>query len=57
LLNQSIDDLHASIPSEPGASVRYPGEGSQQTRHENLQQGIPVDEEIWAEILRFLVEI
>jgi 3-dehydro-L-gulonate 2-dehydrogenase len=54
VLNASIDELHASLPSESGAKIRYPGEGSQQTRQENLQQGIPVDEAIWAEILRLL---
>ncbi len=54
LLNDSIDDLHASLPGEPGGRVRYPGEGSQQTRQENLQQGIPVDDDIWDEILQLL---
>ena len=26
VLNDSIDDLHASIPSESGGRIRYPGE-------------------------------
>ncbi|MEZ4633726.1 MAG: 3-dehydro-L-gulonate 2-dehydrogenase [Caldilineaceae bacterium] len=54
MLNDSIDDLHASIPSELGNRIRYPGEGSQQTRQENLQLGIPVDDDIWDEILQLL---
>lgn len=54
MLNDSIDDLHASVPSEPGNRIRYPGEGSQQTRQENLQRGIPVDDDIWDEILQLL---
>ena len=54
VLNASIDDLHASLPSESGAKIRYPGEGSQQTRQENLQQGIPVDDDIWDAILHLL---
>jgi 3-dehydro-L-gulonate 2-dehydrogenase len=54
LLNQSIDDLHASLPVEPGGRVRYPGESALRTRHENLRLGIPVDEAIWAEILQLL---
>jgi 3-dehydro-L-gulonate 2-dehydrogenase len=51
LLNESVDDLHASVPVEPGQRVRYPGEGALHTRQENQRLGIPVDDLIWAEIL------
>ena len=32
-----------------GGIVRYPGEGLKQTREDNLRDGIPVDEKIWAQ--------
>jgi 3-dehydro-L-gulonate 2-dehydrogenase len=35
-----------------GASVRYPGERVLQTRMESLQQGIPVEESDWDELLK-----
>lgn len=37
--------------SADDASVRYPGERTLKTRQESLREGIPVDEDIWREIL------
>ncbi len=34
------------------SEVRYPGERTLAVRRENLEKGIPVDEELWAEIVR-----
>ncbi|WP_194777945.1 3-dehydro-L-gulonate 2-dehydrogenase [Pararhodonellum marinum] len=31
--------------------VRYPGEGTLKTRKENLEKGVPVDPEIWQQVL------
>ncbi len=47
---QTIQHLHAS-PAVPGASVRYPGERTLETRRDNKRLGIPVDPAIWQSIL------
>jgi 3-dehydro-L-gulonate 2-dehydrogenase len=51
LLNEAIDDLHTTTPAEPGSRIRYPGEGALHARQQSQELGIPVDEEIWTEIL------
>jgi 3-dehydro-L-gulonate 2-dehydrogenase len=38
---------HLHEPSPDGSRPRYPGERALDTRQRNLQQGIPVDPEIW----------
>ncbi|MBX3014621.1 MAG: 3-dehydro-L-gulonate 2-dehydrogenase [Caldilineaceae bacterium] len=55
LVDQAVEgviaDLHTSRPVQPGDAVLYPGERAQQTRQENLEQGIPVEPTIWARVL------
>jgi len=48
-INRIIDDLHASKASA-GERVRYPGEQVLQTRHENLERGVPVNLGIWRQL-------
>ena len=48
-----IKDLKSSEVFE-GQQVLYPGENVLKTRQENLEKGIPVDEEIWNQILKEL---
>lgn len=50
-INETINDLHASTPTEENGRVRYPGEGTLKTRKENLQHGIPVEWSIWQKVL------
>jgi 3-dehydro-L-gulonate 2-dehydrogenase len=43
----------AVIASLHGADgVRYPGEQTLSVRQENLAQGVPVDEDLWEQLLR-----
>ena len=49
-----LSDLKQAAPSEPGGEILYPGEKEGRTRRENLELGIPVNEEIWESILREL---
>lgn len=49
-INESIADLKDSIPATEASSVYYPGERSLNTRNENLEQGIPVEAEVWNKI-------
>lgn len=41
-------DVKSSVPLKGGAPVRYPGERDIKTRRENLENGIPVNDEVWA---------
>ena len=50
LLQQIIDDYHQSIPVEPGKKIIYPGERVLMTRKENMDNGIPVVEQVWKTI-------
>jgi 3-dehydro-L-gulonate 2-dehydrogenase len=54
-LNATADavlaNLHAAQPVEAGKRVRYPGEQTLATRRENMELGVPVDEELWAQLL------
>lgn len=45
------DYVKTSDPAEGQTDVYYPGENSANHRRENLAQGIPVDEGVWAEVL------
>ena len=52
LINNIIKDYHESLPVSTHQSVSYPGERVLRTRKKNLEDGIPVLENIWEEILR-----
>lgn len=44
-------DVASSEPVEPGREVRCPGMGEHRSLRENMELGIPVAEEKWAEVL------
>ncbi|MGO1396281.1 MAG: 3-dehydro-L-gulonate 2-dehydrogenase [Halomonas sp.] len=46
-----INYLHDADPAEGHSNVSYPGERTLQTRIENLEKGIPVDDGIWETVL------
>jgi len=46
-----IADLHAAPPLDARKPVRYPGEETLRIRKENLTQGIPVDDDLWQQLL------
>lgn len=52
---QTVDEvvryLHESVPAKEGGRVTFPGERTAYTRAENLEKGIPVNDEIWNQIL------
>ena len=56
LVEQTVDeiirDLHETAPDGDGREVLYPGERVLRTRQRNLEQGVPVDEAAWQQILR-----
>jgi 3-dehydro-L-gulonate 2-dehydrogenase len=51
LINQIIAFTKTSTPVSPDARISYPGEGTLRTRLDNQENGIPVDETIWKEVL------
>lgn len=50
IMEETLKDIKASQPERQGGSVRYPGESTLLRRKENLEKGIPVNEEIWEKI-------
>jgi 3-dehydro-L-gulonate 2-dehydrogenase len=49
-LSETINQLRESVPANPGGAINFPGERSLQTRVENMQLGIPVDDGVWAKV-------
>lgn len=49
LLNEIVEHLHES-PTSQGSQVYYPGERTLARRNQNIELGIPVDEDVWIKI-------
>lgn len=53
--DKMIDDILSYVKGsslqDEARAIMYPGEGSFKTRKENLEQGIPVNEEVWNRII------
>ncbi|HKC66146.1 MAG TPA: 3-dehydro-L-gulonate 2-dehydrogenase [Pyrinomonadaceae bacterium] len=52
LADQIIESLQT--PPTNGGHIRYPGEKTLQTRKENMEKGIPVEEAVWDEVRSLL---
>ncbi len=50
-ISEIITDLKGSVPDGPVAAIRYPGEQILLTRKDNLKNGIPVNKDVWDEII------
>ncbi len=48
LVNQIVENLKSS--TSEGGHVRYPGEKTLETRRENMEKGIPINEDVWKEV-------
>jgi 3-dehydro-L-gulonate 2-dehydrogenase len=51
-IDKIIKDLHQSNRENPEIKIRYPGENVVEIRKDNIINGISVDKEVWAEILK-----
>ena len=49
-IEETLRQLKSSVPSKEGGEIYYPGENSLKTRYENMEQGIPVDDGVWARV-------
>lgn len=47
LIDNVLQDIKASEPATEGGKIFYPGEREYLTRKDNLENGIPVNEDIW----------
>jgi len=50
-VSRIIDDLKASERADEGVPIYYPGEKALAAYRENVEKGIPVNEEIWETVL------
>ncbi len=51
IANAIVESIHAAQPADEDNPIRYPGEQTLRIRDENLRLGIPVDENLWQQIL------
>ncbi|MEN0049290.1 MAG: 3-dehydro-L-gulonate 2-dehydrogenase [Bacteroidota bacterium] len=47
ILDETLAAIHQATPNQPNGKAYYPGERTFQTRRENLEKGIPIDESFW----------
>ena len=52
IANAILEDVKLSVPEREGGEVYYPGERSLKNFRDNLEQGIPVVEEVWESVLK-----
>jgi len=50
VISETINQLKSSEPSKENEEIYYPGEQSLKTRQENMELGIPVDNDIWKKV-------
>ncbi len=53
IAQEAVEYLLASKKDEKTQRIVYPGQRMQESKAQNLEQGIPVDERIWTEIKSF----
>jgi 3-dehydro-L-gulonate 2-dehydrogenase len=51
LADDIVASLHRSRPAKEGTKIRYPGENTLRIRAENRELGLPVDPNVWEQIL------
>lgn len=54
IADEVVQSLHNCESAEKGKPIRYPGEQTLRIRAENLTLGVPVEEEVWNNILGML---
>ncbi len=54
ILDTAVDYMLGSTPVDPKNPVRYPGQNVEKTRRKNLENGVPIHEETWEKILKYI---
>ncbi len=49
-VNRPVDAAHATHPDHEGGSVSLPGERTVKTRKKSMEEGVSVDEAVWAQV-------
>ncbi len=52
IVDAIVADIKSSIPATDGGTIFYPGEIEWNTRKDNLENGIPVVDEVWEKICK-----
>ncbi len=52
VIEETIQQIKSSEPATENGEIYYPGEKSLRTRKENMEQGIPVDDGVWAKVMK-----
>ena len=50
MVDKIIEFVHSAKPEQEDGNVFYPGERTLNTRKENSEKGIPVDDAVWKKI-------
>ena len=50
IIKTVVEDIKTAEPTTPGGKIFYPGELELVTRRENIENGVPVLEEVWETI-------
>ena len=53
ITESTIASIKSSTPIKEGEEIYYPGERTLKSRNENLQIGVPVDKDIWLNVLKY----
>ena len=53
IVSSIADSINSSEPIKEGGNVSYPGQRLWNTRQENLENGIPVVDEVWEKVRAF----
>jgi 3-dehydro-L-gulonate 2-dehydrogenase len=51
LADDVVASLHRSQPANEGTKIRYPGEKTLRVRAENLEHGLPIEPQVWEQIM------
>ena len=54
ILDTAVDYMLGSTPVDSKNPVRYPGQNVEKTRRRNLEHGVPIPEETWEKILKYV---
>ena len=54
ILDTAVDYMLGSTPVDPQKPVRYPGQNVEKNRRKNLKNGVPIHEETWEKILKYV---
>ena len=52
LVDEIINHITSAMPEQEGKSIEYPGSQTKKRRADHMKNGIPINDNVWEEILR-----